>query len=357
VVTGHDAGGRAVVVSDGVPPQTSRSPDGLGISELWQVPGPPLTAGSGGDPQGPWELEPPPGGASWRVFRLPPTGAPATGPEGARGPHFDPERPGMHRTDTIDLIQLLSGRVELALDDSAVELTAGDCVVQRGTMHAWKVLGDAPAEFSAVMLRSIAGGDPGHRGVGPRPPAGAAAAGVRRVVTRVDEKGRSVFASDGPPPNALAPDPGGMAYADLWQTLGPVYSPDAGGDAPPGALQVLPLGGGIAWKRVALPPREALAPERRGLLAEQTRARMAGMGAGGQFDPEHPGRHRTDTIDFVQVLRGELRLVLDGDARDLRAGDCVVQRGTWHSWLNTGREPCVFVAVMLTTQPLEDRKR
>lgn len=45
----------------------------------------------------------------------------------------------MHRTSSIDYGIVLSGRVELELDDGAVtELSAGDVVIQRGTMHRWR---------------------------------------------------------------------------------------------------------------------------------------------------------------------------------------------------------------------------
>ncbi len=47
-----------------------------------------------------------------------------------------------------------------------------------------------------------------------------------------------------------------------------------------------------------------------------------------------------------------MRLTLDDDFVDLRAGDCVVQRGTWHKWTNLGDQPCVFQAAMLATDPL-----
>ncbi len=359
VVTGHDAGGRSVFVSDGTPPDTSgtETANDFGRSELWHVPGPPITAHSGGEREaGPWQLEPPVGGASWRVMRLPATGeaaAPAAD-EIAKDPRFDADRPGMHTTDTIDFIQILEGRVELSLDEGGVELSTGDCVVQRGTAHAWCVLGDEPCVFSAVMLRTAGDADPSHRGVGPRSTTAPTGVGPRRVVTQIDEGGRSTFASDGEPPNAvLLEHGGGMAYIDVWQTLGPVTSPAAGGDAAQGEMHLDPPGGGVAWKRVVIPPASVLAGLDGRKLAEEMAARAPGMGEGGHHDPDQPGRHFTDSIDFVQILEGTIRLTLDDDAAvDLSVGDCVVQRGTWHTWTNLGDTPCVFQAVMLTTQPL-----
>ena len=53
--------------------------------------------------------------------------------------HMEPENPGFHRTDTIDMLYVASGQIVLSLDDGAeVTLSAGDTVVQNGTRHAWR---------------------------------------------------------------------------------------------------------------------------------------------------------------------------------------------------------------------------
>jgi quercetin dioxygenase-like cupin family protein len=63
------------------------------------------------------------------------------------------------------------------------------------------------------------------------------------------------------------------------------------------------------------------------------------------------GMHRTQTIDFVQVVSGEIYLVLSGgDELRLGPGDAVVQRGATHAWENRTNEPCVMSAIMVTTQ-------
>jgi quercetin dioxygenase-like cupin family protein len=63
------------------------------------------------------------------------------------------------------------------------------------------------------------------------------------------------------------------------------------------------------------------------------------------------GMHRTQTIDFVQVISGEIYLVLSGgDELRLGPGDTVVQRGATHAWENRTDEPCVMSAIMVTTQ-------
>ena len=66
---------------------------------------------------------------------------------------MDPEVPGMHRSATIDFIYILSGRIELELDDgSKTELKAGDLVVQSATKHAWHNHWHEPCRMLGVIL-------------------------------------------------------------------------------------------------------------------------------------------------------------------------------------------------------------
>ncbi len=58
----------------------------------------------------------------------------------------------MHRTETIDYIVMLSGEIDMDMDDSTVKLRAGDAMVQRGTNHAWINRGKEPARLAIVLL-------------------------------------------------------------------------------------------------------------------------------------------------------------------------------------------------------------
>lgn len=58
--------------------------------------------------------------------------------------------------------------------------------------------------------------------------------------------------------------------------------------------------------------------------------------------------HRTDTLDYVVVMSGEIDMRLDdGSEVHLNAGDVLVQRGTCHDWINRGDSPCVIAFVLL----------
>jgi mannose-6-phosphate isomerase-like protein (cupin superfamily) len=67
-----------------------------------------------------------------------------------------------------------------------------------------------------------------------------------------------------------------------------------------------------------------------------------------EFVPGNAGRnHRTDSIDYLCVLSGEIDMDIDGAEVHLKAGDVMVQRGTIHNWINRGSEPCVIAFVLI----------
>ena len=60
--------------------------------------------------------------------------------------------------------------------------------------------------------------------------------------------------------------------------------------------------------------------------------------------------HKTETIDYIILLKGEVTLLLDEDEVDLKPFDVVVQRGTNHAWVCKGEEPALFIAVLIDTE-------
>lgn len=72
-----------------------------------------------------------------------------------------------------------------------------------------------------------------------------------------------------------------------------------------------------------------------------------------QFFPGNAGHlHRTDTLDYVICLSGEIDMVVDdGKSVTLHAGDVVIQRGTNHAWINRGTEPCRLAVVLIDAMP------
>jgi quercetin dioxygenase-like cupin family protein len=259
-----------------------------------------------------------------RVIRMPPA-APSTpvDEQWLRVHGDDDAEPGMHATDTLDFMVVLSGEIVLGTDDGERVLGAGDTVVQRGTRHRWRVHGDLPCTYAVCMVRP----DPDAAGdITGLAPGADGEHGPRRVVVTAGDDARSVVAADGPAPCGFAtPGEAGVALVDLWQTGGPCAQAAQGGD-PPGGWALDPLGGGVAFRSIE-------------------------MGAGN--DPGDAGWHATDTIDVDIVVSGHLELALpDVEPVVLGPGDCVVQRGTMHRWRPVGDDGVRYVAVMLPVVPL-----
>jgi mannose-6-phosphate isomerase-like protein (cupin superfamily) len=130
VVTGHDSGGKSVVLSDGTPPQhhSMRGPEiGADFHEIWSDSDtvPELTSVEAREPnERPFTIMPV-GGHLLRILDVYPL------KDGGK-------RTVMHRTRTLDYVVVIEGELVLILDDSEVALKPGDVVVQRGTDHAWE---------------------------------------------------------------------------------------------------------------------------------------------------------------------------------------------------------------------------
>lgn len=71
------------------------------------------------------------------------------------------------------------------------------------------------------------------------------------------------------------------------------------------------------------------------------------------FPAGAPGTmHRTETIDYVIVLAGEIEMDMDQSTVRLKAGDILIQRGTNHAWVNRSDKPARAAFVLIDAQPL-----
>jgi quercetin dioxygenase-like cupin family protein len=66
--------------------------------------------------------------------------------------------------------------------------------------------------------------------------------------------------------------------------------------------------------------------------------------------------HKTSSVDYIIVLKGEIYAVMEKGETLLRAGDILVQRGTNHSWSVRGDEPCIIAAVLVSAKPVGGKK-
>ena len=71
------------------------------------------------------------------------------------------------------------------------------------------------------------------------------------------------------------------------------------------------------------------------------------------FPPgNHAHMHRTETIDYLVVIDGEIEMDMDNSTVKLRQGDVMVQRGTNHAWANRGDKNCRIAFVLVDAKPL-----
>jgi quercetin dioxygenase-like cupin family protein len=148
-VTGHDARGKAIFSHAGTPPREIRR----GSYDLWTTRGP-IVVPDDADPAAPSSVAtfPSPGETAFRIYSVPPQ---QDRPQEVASPTegFEAEDPEMHTSDTLDYVIILGGQADLELDDGRKErVVTGDCIVQRGTRHAWRVVGDEPLILCAILL-------------------------------------------------------------------------------------------------------------------------------------------------------------------------------------------------------------
>jgi mannose-6-phosphate isomerase-like protein (cupin superfamily) len=172
---------------------------------------------------------------------------------------------------------------------------------------------------------------------------------VRRVLTGHDAGGRSTFIADGEAPNVkeMASMPG-LALTDLWETAAAPASNAGEQDAAARPVRLEPPKNGTILRIVEFPPDSAWRGGADGAAAFKS------IGAGHAQDrgSSDPMMHKTSTVDYIIVLKGEIYAVMETGEKLLRAGDILVQRGTNHSWSVRGNEPCVVAAVLVSAKPL-----
>ncbi len=72
-----------------------------------------------------------------------------------------------------------------------------------------------------------------------------------------------------------------------------------------------------------------------------------------QFKPHSTAMmHATDTIDYLVILSGRVTLVVENGEADLGPGDLIVDRGVLHGWRNDSDEPCIAAGVNLPAHPV-----
>jgi len=173
---------------------------------------------------------------------------------------------------------------------------------------------------------------------------------IRRVVTGTGADGKARVLTDGAAPRtAQFTTIPGFAASLLWATdaAGTVGRGAAINDRTP-ELGYVPAPGESRLMMVTFQPD-----------AVMMRADFDGAAFGAEFgqlipglaetfEPEHPGMHTTDSIDYDIVLEGEITLELDdGQQVLLRKHEVAVQHGNRHAWRNLSERPATMLFVLM----------
>lgn len=163
IVTGHNAEGKSVFIEDANSPHSITFEHSLTtITELWKTTSTPAdNSGNADSVTGEWRKQPPENGSVFRVVEYPPDSERLANFDRAKhiaetgGHEIDeakPRHPGMHKTNSIDYAIVLSGEIYAVMEEEEVLIKTGDCLVQRGTNHAWSNRTDKPCLVAFVLI-------------------------------------------------------------------------------------------------------------------------------------------------------------------------------------------------------------
>ena len=140
---------------------------------------------------------------------------------------------------------------------------------------------------------------------------------IRRIVTGHDEDGNAIISSDYVMDN-IHNLRSGNPQTLLWQTEDTPATVDGDDDPAYQTLEIEPPERGSIFRILELQPKK------------------------------DPYMHRTDTIDYAICMSGECVMILDNDLEiEMKAGDVMVQRATWHGWANRSDKPCQIAFILI----------
>ncbi|HLY54801.1 MAG TPA: cupin domain-containing protein [Stellaceae bacterium] len=163
IVTGVNEHGKAVIIED-APARNTVYREALSVSSalVWVTDETPVDLAKYNDPAiRQTGVAPPPGGSILRVVDFHP--APKQIDNEAfieamglsQADHKDTRHAFMHRTRSVDYAIVLSGEIDMLLDEGEVHMKAGDLLIQRGTNHAWVNRGDTVCRIVFVLIDAI----------------------------------------------------------------------------------------------------------------------------------------------------------------------------------------------------------
>lgn len=165
VVTRRDPDGSSRIERVDEPGTVVRFGPGFEVHEVWRLHEPPSDVVAGSSPEA-YGFEPG-RGAVFRIVVIPPDDVVMDSL--ARGDRWGKNTPyrttgtdfGLHASETVDLVSVIAGHVDLRMPDGTEErLKPGDVVVQQGAEHAWRNPGPEQLVLGVVMFGTHHEGSP-----------------------------------------------------------------------------------------------------------------------------------------------------------------------------------------------------
>ncbi|MDG1960729.1 MAG: cupin domain-containing protein [SAR86 cluster bacterium] len=171
---------------------------------------------------------------------------------------------------------------------------------------------------------------------------------MRRIITGQNQAGKSVITIDGPPARSIGEDVGGLF--EIWNTDGMPIDVTDNLDRADSEIILSPPANGTKFRYFQINPTPDGVPW--DVLQDLAAEAFDRIGAAHhRIDTsKHPAMHKTETIDYIILLKGDVSLLLDEEEVRLEPFDTVVQRGTNHAWVNHGEEPALLIAVLIDSQ-------
>lgn len=171
---------------------------------------------------------------------------------------------------------------------------------------------------------------------------------MRRVITGHDKNGKSIVVLDGPPARSIGEDVGGLF--ELWNTDGNIINTQDNIDRADDEIILSPPSNGSKFRYFQINPTPEGIPM--DIMQDIAADAFKKIGAAHhRIDTtKHPAMHKTETIDYIILLKGDVTLILDQEEVDIKPFDVVVQRGTNHAWVNNGSDPALLIAVLIDSE-------
>jgi mannose-6-phosphate isomerase-like protein (cupin superfamily) len=176
---------------------------------------------------------------------------------------------------------------------------------------------------------------------------------IRRVITGIDESGKSIFVSDEQVTGITPPILGGARLIDLFgEDEVPTVPNDGSHDETRRYFPGKPEG--YRFTLFSYPPEsEMVIPDDLEIAIAESAQQAPGLE---DAVSEPDGWHYTPTVDLEYVIEGEFTLTVDdGVSKVLRPGDCLIQCGAKHSWVNKGPGQATMLLIFIGAHFDEDR--